>query len=322
MTLQELGQSIREQREAAGLSIEDVAARIKISTRILRSIEEGSMVGMPHAVYTKRFIRSFGTIIGYNPDDLNTKLDIVFPPESLEENRSDYGLLTRMEPPAYGGIQRIGLLLLVLVMLGGLAAGGWFVAKNYGPHLWSLIKQPFSAVSGPAANRTEGQTGPSSGGGVNGTSSVSRSVAEPHPALPVPTDARLDPANVSHAVPPLAVPPSASSPASSSTAHISGSENTTPMPPSAVSAAPLPGSPNQVLVTAREECWMYSRADGGKGREYTLRPGESFVLTYNGSLDLTLGNGGGVSVVHNGKNLGKAGKGNQRVDLHFPQPGN
>ena len=56
MTLKELGQTLREHREASGLSLDDVAARIKLSTRLLASIEEGATAGMPHAVYTKRFI--------------------------------------------------------------------------------------------------------------------------------------------------------------------------------------------------------------------------------------------------------------------------
>ena len=95
MTLQELGQAIREKRTAANLSIDDVAGRIKISSRILKSIEEGSLVGLPHAVYTKSFIRSFGLLVGYDPAELTKHLDELFPPESLDETRNEPGPRTR-----------------------------------------------------------------------------------------------------------------------------------------------------------------------------------------------------------------------------------
>ena len=91
MTLQELGQAIREKRTATNLSIDDVAGRIKISARILKSIEEGSLIGLPHAVYTKSFIRAFGLMVGYDPAELTKHLDELFPPESLERVEKTYG---------------------------------------------------------------------------------------------------------------------------------------------------------------------------------------------------------------------------------------
>jgi hypothetical protein len=57
-----------------------VSARIKISGRILRSVEEGSTTGLPHAVYTKSFIRAFGLQVKYDPDELNAALEKLFPP--------------------------------------------------------------------------------------------------------------------------------------------------------------------------------------------------------------------------------------------------
>jgi cytoskeleton protein RodZ len=76
---------------------------------------------------------------------------------------------------------------------------------------------------------------------------------------------------------------------------------------------------NHVLIISRETCWMSSRADGAKGRDYLLKPGDRFALTYNSRLELTLGNAGGVELVHNGKIFGPGGQRGQKVVLNFPE---
>jgi cytoskeleton protein RodZ len=167
-----------------------------------------------------------------------------------------------------------------------------------------MIKKPFSAVSAPAANRTEGQKS---------------APAEPSDGqLPGPTHNRpagestepREGETQSEANPTL--------PASQSTLAPAAGEAPASLA-AAGNAVPI-ASMQQVLITAREQCWLSARADGAAGREYTLRPGESFVLTFANSLDISLGNAGGVSIIYNGKNLGRAGKSGQRAELHFPMP--
>jgi hypothetical protein len=75
---------------------------------------------------------------------------------------------------------------------------------------------------------------------------------------------------------------------------------------------------NQLLITVDQACWISSRADGARGRGYTLQPRESFILTYTDTLELTLGNAGGVTLEHNGKKLGRPGGTGQRVVVRFP----
>ncbi|MDR1360345.1 MAG: helix-turn-helix domain-containing protein, partial [Deltaproteobacteria bacterium] len=83
MTLAELGQQIRARREEAGLNIEDVAARIKVSSRILLAIEAGAMEALPHVVYTKGFTRSFALVVGLPPEEVAARLEEIFPLSSI-----------------------------------------------------------------------------------------------------------------------------------------------------------------------------------------------------------------------------------------------
>lgn len=296
MTLQELGQSLKEQREAAGISLEEISTQMKLSVRLLQSIEEGDTLYMPHAVYTKRFIRSLGDVIGYDADELKAQLEVIFPDESIdEETKADPGRLD-METVEYEGISGGGggknafSLIGVIAILAALGVGGWFVVSNFGDDITRIFNKTFGSAS-----QQETQ---------------SQAVASQQSAQQAPAAAQR-PMQTAALQPSTQVPPAAPvySPQS--------------LAPTSTPSTPLPavGSVNQVLIIASEECAIKSRADGARDREYKLRAGESFVVTYTNNLDLSLSNAGGVSLVHNGKNLGRPGNSRNSIDLHFPMPG-
>lgn len=301
MTLQELGQSLKEQREAAGISLEEISTQMKLSVRLLQSIEEGDTVYMPHAVYTKRFIRSLGDVIGYDAEELKAQLDVIFPEEAIdEETKADPGRLD-METVEYEGIAGGGgrnafSVIAVLAILLALGAGGWFVFSNFGDDITRLFNKTFGSSSQQESSSAAVAASPAP------QAPAGRQAAPPPQQLPMQT-AAMQPA--------MQAPPAA--PAYTPQSLAPTSTPTTPLPAVA--------SVNQVLIIASEECSITSRADGARGRDYTLRAGESFVVTYANNLDLTLSNAGGVSLVHNGKNLGRPGNGKHSVELHFPMPG-
>ena len=53
LTLADFGALLRERRIHKGLTEENVAAELKITSRLVKAIEEGDMESMPHAVYAK-----------------------------------------------------------------------------------------------------------------------------------------------------------------------------------------------------------------------------------------------------------------------------
>jgi cytoskeleton protein RodZ len=352
MTLEELGRSIKEKREAAGISLDDVAARIKISARILRTIEEGSLVGLPHAVYTKSFIRSFGQLVGYDSQELNAALEELFPPDAFDESKAESVLLANpaMSYPDAG--KRFAIMLLMLVLTAGLIGGGWYVAAKYGGQIVEAIKAPFSALTSPSEETRE-QPAPPAGSPPENSSSLSNTLSV--------LAAHSSPANDQAISPRVASPPGTlsatpapgatnDSPASAGVdASSSGngvedsapqmnndvalSQLSTPVPEAeertsaratnddlvAVNEeASTPGGKNRLVVRAHAECWISSRADGGRAREYMLRPGMDFAIAYNDRLEITFGNAGGVRVSHNGKELGIPGADRQVVVMRFP----
>ena len=315
MTLQELGQAIREKRTAANLSIDDVAGRIKISARILKSIEEGSLVGLPHAVYTKSFIRAFGLMVGYDAAELTKHLDELFPPESLDETRNEPGPRTRTIQVSSGSGKNIAILLFVVVLLALLAAGGWYVAKNYGDSILDLVKTPFSAITAPASD-SDGQRQAVSKYATpfanNGSAAPEHSPSATG-ARPAETGTQARAPGESSQAAPQTSSATIAAPASAGVAA-SGPSN------AAAQNAQASGGKKSLRIVAEDPCWVSFRTDGVKGREYILQPKEELSLAYENSLEITFGNAGGVTMEHNGRNIGKPGRPGQRVVLSFPRP--
>ena len=117
MTLQELGLLIKEKREAKGLSIEDVASRIKVASRILQNIDNGDLKRLPHAVYTKGFIRSYALLVGMDNQELTEALDAVFPPETLKAASQESSLNLMNKPSRRSGKKKSGWLLFIIILV-------------------------------------------------------------------------------------------------------------------------------------------------------------------------------------------------------------
>ena len=77
-------------------------------------------------------------------------------------------------------------------------------------------------------------------------------------------------------------------------------------------------SPHKVIITATDECWVHSSADKTDTRQFSLHKGDTFALTFNKSLELKLGNAGGVRLRYNGQDLPPVGQNGQVRTLVFP----
>lgn len=124
MTLAELGAKLREERVSLGLTVEDVAMRLKVPARILRAIEDGDSADLPHTVYTRGFIKGYGLILGYSSEIIMEMIDSLVgfsedfsPPKTLEAqpNKDEKPRTKRL---GFG----LGLKLLVVMVL---CAGGY-----------------------------------------------------------------------------------------------------------------------------------------------------------------------------------------------------
>jgi cytoskeleton protein RodZ len=69
-SLQQIGATLREAREAKGLNVEDVAARLRLSGRTVRILEEGAFERLPAATYARGYVRAYANFVGLAADSL------------------------------------------------------------------------------------------------------------------------------------------------------------------------------------------------------------------------------------------------------------
>ena len=69
-----VGERLREAREAAGLSLEDIATSTRIPTRHLESIEAGDFTRLPAPTYTVGFAKNFAAAVGLDRAEIGEQL--------------------------------------------------------------------------------------------------------------------------------------------------------------------------------------------------------------------------------------------------------
>ena len=69
-----VGERLREAREAAGLSLEDIATSTRIPTRHLESIEASDFTRLPAPTYTVGFAKNFAGAVGLDRAEIGEQL--------------------------------------------------------------------------------------------------------------------------------------------------------------------------------------------------------------------------------------------------------
>ena len=350
MTLVELGAALRVEREKRGLDMEDAANRLKISARLLRALEEGDETSLPPLAYTKGFIRSYASYVGLSAEEVSEALgalEAASEPVAPQNVYEPEMVLTprRNLKPIMAGLFMVCVVAVVLVAW----QQGVFdflsrqtrrlaqpaplqSAESVDPgNLASRPSAPVAPAQGQvaaqapapapaAASQPQGVAAPAQGqaqataqnSAQTSAQASAQSASQPaaQPAAP-----GLPPVRGTATNAPAANVPAAGTPAS-----------TTPTAPAASAAAPaaasqssdVPVGAHKLIITATEECWIHSSADKTDTRQFSLHKGDTFALTFSKSLELKLGNAGGVRLRYDGEELPPAGQSGQVRNLVFP----
>ncbi len=333
MTLEELGAALRAEREKRGLSIEDVADHLKIGARQLRALEDGDVSSLPHPAYTKGFIRSYSAYLGLAAEEVSEAVKTLNKPDAQAVSQSVY--LSDAARAPRRRYKWLGLLIIAAL----LGIGGYVAWQQEAFEFLSRQTRRMAQPSPPLQS-------PDSPDGTQRGTRV-EPAKEPAAQAPARQEAAPAPAEASSSTAPAAVPQSlptapAQVPAQNrqtdatqmplsarerGTGSLAPGANLAPAREAAnASSAPapaqtegaLPAGPHKVIITATEECWVHSNADNTDTRQFSLRKGDTFALTFTKSLELKLGNAGGVRIRYNGEELPAPGQSGQVRTLTFP----
>ena len=296
MTFEELGTVLRTEREKRGVSIDEVAAHLKISVRVIRALEEGDTTSLPHAVYVRGFIRSYGRYLGLSGDELAEAMDTVAPEDPPVASNSVYA-------PVDNAVHSSGKILCTLALLACLAGLGLFWFYRDADLFSDESRRNIIPATAQPAPPAEPQPSPVPSSPVN---------AAPTAQQPAVTGSSSQPPMPTKQNPPL--------PAPSSPDGLTATVPPSPTQQSAVSQNSQTQSSDQhkIIITALAECWIHSNADDTDTRQFSLRKGDTFALAFSKKLALKLGNAGGVRIRYDGQDLPAPGGDGQVRTLTFP----
>jgi cytoskeleton protein RodZ len=132
------GEHLRREREMRGVSLEEIAAATRISTRFLEALEKEEWDHLPGGVFNRGFIRSVARFLGLDEESLVAEY-------ALEtKGRIDTGVVP--DPPIEPS-RNWGAAIVSVILLCALIAAGWFVFTRYGAAIAAKLHRKISSVS-------------------------------------------------------------------------------------------------------------------------------------------------------------------------------
>lgn len=277
-------------RESRGLTIAEVAERLKLSPRQIEAIEAEDWSALPDPVFVRGFVRNYARIVGLKPEELMPAVNSV---EAVTQTITAPSAGVRL---GSSPVARWLLLPLLLVIL--------FVTVVVGLYTW-LRQGEHALLPGETAVPAQepAPTAPNYQGGVAGSAALplqgaAQELAPTQPVAPLPESPVAPPA------------PSVSTgePAPPTPAARSQSDNppTPPVAPAgganaATKAAPAETSGQiSMRFAPAEDSWI--QVVDGKGRRFSklVRGGSSEVVSGTPPFRLVVGNAATVNLVYNG----------------------
>ncbi len=158
-----------------GVSLEEISAATRISTRFLEALESDQWDKLPGGVFNRGFIRSVARFLGLDEDSLVAEY-------ALEtKNRTDIGVVP--DPPMEAR-RNWGPAILAFAVLVAILACAWFIFSHYGAQIAARLHRKHSASDSSV------QAAPP----LSGAAATSENSAAPATAAPVTDAANSTPA--------------------------------------------------------------------------------------------------------------------------------
>jgi cytoskeleton protein RodZ len=283
------GAQLRQEREKQKVSLDDISLTTKISTRMLRALEEEHFDQLPGGIFNKGFIRAYARCLGIDEDQaIADYLATINPPGNKSENDDQAPVL---EPPSReefrekndGAASLPWGILAAALLIGALGFTAWsFYSRE------SQKGTPASAA--PAANSPN----------FPPAAVVDRSPSPP-------------PSDSAAATVEIAKPGSQPVPTPAATSPVSTTDQS-PRP------TPHPGG-FVVLIKAREDSWLSVSVDGEVSTHGILTaPAEKSVRAAS-EITIKAGNIGALDFEFNGQKLPLQGGSGEVKTLTFDAHG-
>ncbi len=314
--METLGEKLKSLREEKGMTLKDVAKAIKVRESILSALENEEWDKLPQRIFVKGFVRAYARVV---EGDEELVLDLFESSCPLKDAAISCPSFETQPHESLGEKKKKYAWIIVTITLILLVGGTYLVVTRF----YKSIKW----ISGKKAERVETTVVKPPGEEKQETVTV-----VPNSTIPGSTER---PAESVTASPSLEEKGSSSVSPGGGQASIPAEKktaNTTvrPVPPEkaeggkgasqTAEAQPLPK--DNLIITAKMETWIGLKIGGKLRKQVLLKPGETFSTRVEKSVELLIGNAGGIDIIFNGKKLEDIGKPGQVVRLKLPLEGN
>ena len=290
------GELLRQQREALGLDLRDVAEVLKIKPNYLAALEAGRPDLLPGPTYAIGFVRAYGEHLKLDGDEmlrrfkaesaaLDTKPDLAFP-MPLGERSIPHGSV-----------------LLVALILALCGYGTWYyLATGERSHPERVTAVPDVLLPPAIEHRTGESAAPSAAEAAPAyRPAVSTEVAPS--SFPAPEPGRAGGSFGAAALPPPESPPipqtTAAQPPTAATVPAEPAPSVQSDEPPAYGAV---DGPARVVIRATADSWVQIRdTDQSTLFVRVLKAGESYRVPDHPGLSLRTGNAGGLEITVDGQ---------------------
>lgn len=268
------GEILAKARTEMGLSIEDVAAELRLSSRQISALEADDHAHLPGPTYVRGYLRNYARLLGLPPEQ-------VLPPavETTDDHISS--ARPRVERQVQSGDRFVKLITYVVVL--GMIA---LVVAWWRGHQREVLTHPLQTAEQPAPSapqpEPQASQAPSTASPTSGPKPVAQDAAKP----PAPASPPAETASISNA--PVAPAPAAQT----------GSVQPAAAQPA---AAPPPGQ-TRIVLHYSEDCWTDIRDARNQRLVYrTVSAGQTVVVDGVPPFNVFLGNAKGATLEYNGK---------------------
>ena len=301
--MKSLGEYLQNERQALGVTLEQISLDTRISMNMLRAIEEGNVERLPAPVLVKGFLRAYAKKISLDPEAVIVKYqDLIEERYARQEALDRFHLRMRPERSRRRGVVLLSTLVLLATLVFVVL---WFRRSPIQPS--SPLPDP--EISGPEA--IQATTQPASDSELRQEPSTT---LVQQPSEPLPTVASPESGSA-------AVTPQASQPYASSAEGSPVPEKRVSSPPEAAEQVVDVSSTSPLYVLRAEileTTWINMAIDDGQEIEYLLRPNETLTWRAVSGYRLLIGNAAGLRLYLNDQPLKSLGNSGQVVRLQLP----
>ena len=291
------GPALRDARDALGLSVSEIATRLKVPETVVENIEAERLDALPARVFVRAYIRSFANLVGLDPDEMVAAHDRkAGQGESAEIESRPLGTLTRilialrrslrlprMQSWVFGGT------VILFTALAGIFL--WFALPSQAPEesgpLGQSVEQSSQASTDDDAVPVSFADGGSYQSSTSAGASAPSSNGPPAPDGPIAQNAAPVPGAVRDAI-------SGGSPDGLSEIQQALASLSNPL-------TYTPGADHVLVFHFSSDCWVeVLDAAGGLLHQNLGRAGDRLEVRGDAPFSITLGYAPGAQLEYNG----------------------